>query len=137
MDFKWMSGVLMALLIGIIPAFSQEELSTSDIVAKMKTALDLQDDQITNITPIIEKYEVVYHEYLKSVADNTINPSAIDSQRQGIEDSETQDLSQYLKPNQISEWRDLQHQLYPSNGKEGSDGASDQYSNLPGKSPGQ
>jgi len=91
--------------------FAQEEPSTNDIITKMKTDLDLQEDQVNNITPIIEKYTMAFHDLQKSIDDGTINPSAIDSQKQQIKAAEAQELSQYLKPYQISQWNDIQGQM--------------------------
>jgi hypothetical protein len=101
----------------------------------MQSKLDLQQDQITNITPIINRYTELFAELQKSINDGSINQSSIDSQRQGLEAQETQELSQYLKPNQLSEWRDMQAQLYQTQGSDNSD--SDQYSNLPNNQPQQ
>jgi hypothetical protein len=127
--------IFVAALTGL--ALAQPDPST--IISKMKTEMDLQDDQITNVTPVIEKYTAAYYELQKSIDDGTINPSAIDSQKKGIEDSETQDLSQYLKPDQLSKWRDMQDQLYQQQINEDDDANaemdSDTYSNLP-KTPG-
>ena len=120
-------------------ALAQDGLNSNEIIARMKTTLDLQDDQIFNITPIIEKYTISFADLQKSIKDGTINQSAIDSQRQGLEASETQELSQYLKPNQLSQWRSLQGQMDATMGKEvsgrddGTDSDNDQYSNLPGR----
>ena len=65
-----------------MPAFAQEPQSANDIVKKMKTLKFMQQDQVTNITPIIENIRVAFHDLQKSIDDGTINPSAIDSQKQ-------------------------------------------------------
>ncbi len=106
-----MMMVLMVALMGLSPAFAQESY---EVIAQMKTQLDLQDDQVYNITPIIEKYTLAFRDLEKSIADNTINPSAIESQRQSLEEAETQELSAYLKPDQLSRWRALQAQMNQS-----------------------
>jgi hypothetical protein len=113
-------------------AWAQEQ-DISSTIAKMRQELDLQQDQVTNITPVIQKYAVEFHDLDQSIQQGTINQSAVQSQRQGIEDAETQELSAYLKPNQLSEWRSMQAELYPSadSGSEGDNEGSDQYSNLP------
>ena len=131
--------LFIALLFSTIPTFAEDQPSSNDIMQKMQTTLDLQEDQITNITPIIEKYENTFHDFQKSVDDGTINPSAIDSQRQGIEDEETQDLSQYLKPNQITEWRQMQKEIYEKGNQDSGEGSADAdgTSNLPNYKPSQ
>ena len=49
-------GFLIILFIGAMPAFAQERQSTNDIITKMKTALNLSDDQVANITQVIDRY---------------------------------------------------------------------------------
>ena len=97
--------------------------------------MDLQDDQITNITPIVEKYSIAFRDLNKSIEDGTINPSAIDNQRQGLEDSETHELSVYLKPDQLSLWRQMQGQIdQPGTQEEAeTDSINEEYSNLPNR----
>jgi hypothetical protein len=128
---KLLAGFLLSFFIATMPALAQDSLSSNDIITKMKTQLDLQDDQVTNITPVIEKYTMAFEDLQKSIDDGTINPSAIDSQRQGIEAEETQELSQYLKPNQLSEWNSMQGQLYQQKDTGDTNADSDTYSNLP------
>ncbi len=134
---KVIYGFLIILFMTIIPAFAQQSLSSNDIVAKMKTQLDLQDDQVANITPIIDKYALAFQDLQKSIADGNMNQSAIDSQRQGIEEEETQELSVYLKPYQLSEWRAMQSQMDQAQGSGSSDDSADadEYSNLPRNTP--
>ena len=137
-NMKSIYGALMILALTAMPAFSQVSPSSNEIIGKMKAQLDLQYDQVTNITPIIEKYSIAYQDLQKSIDDGTINPSAIDSQRQAIEAQETQEISAYLKPNQLSEWRDMQAQMDRPKDKENSnddpnaDAEADRYTNLPG-----
>jgi hypothetical protein len=137
---KVISGFIIALFMVItVPGLAQDQPSSNDIIVKMKTGLDLQEDQVTNITPIIEKYSIEFQDLQKSINDGTINQSAIDSQRQGIEDAETQELSAYLKPYQLSQWRELQGQIYQQKDNGNSDDANDdadEYSNLPRNSGG-
>jgi len=130
---KVMGGCLITFLILVSSSWAQEGSNASDLIARMKTQLDLQEDQVTNISPIIEKYTIAFADLQKSIDDGTINASAIDSQTQGIEAQETQELATYLKPYQLSEWRQMQSQMDQAKGQDsgaaGSD--SDQYSNLP------
>ena len=125
--------IFLILLIFTVPGIAQDTQSAGDLIARMKTALDLQDDQITNITPIIEKYTQALNDLQKSVDDGAINPSAIGSQRQGLEDEETQELSAYFKPYQLSEWRSMQKQMGRFSDR--GDSNVDDYSNLPKNNP--
>ena len=130
---KLIYRILITFFFAITPCFAQDGPNANDIIARMKTQLDLQEDQVTNISPIIEKYTIAFADLQKSIDDGTINASAIDSQTQGIEAQETQELATYLKPYQLSEWRQMQSQMDQAKGQDsgaaGSD--SDQYSNLP------
>jgi len=137
MNLKIISAFLIVFFIAALPAGAQTQLSSDDIITKMKTDMDLQEDQVTNITPIIEKYTTAFGDLQKSIKDGTINPSTIDSQRQDLEASETQELSQYLKPYQLSEWRQMQGQLdqQKDNGNGDADPDADEYSNLPNSAP--
>ena len=130
---KVIGGCAIALLILVSSSWAQEGPNANDVVARMKTQLDLQEDQVTNITPIIEKYAIAFADLQKSIDDGTINPSAVDSQRQGIEAQETQELATYLKPYQLSEWRQMQSQMDQGKGQDSGEATSDsdQYSNLP------
>jgi septal ring factor EnvC (AmiA/AmiB activator) len=137
---KTIYGFLILLLIAAIPAFAQGLPSSDEIISKMKTQLDLQNDQVTNITPVIEKYTAAFEDLEKSIDDGRMNPSAIDSQRQEIESEETQELSPYLKAYQLSQWRDMQTQMYQQKDKDSSDDSdagADEYSNLPKNTPAQ
>ena len=125
---------LIILFLTAMPVFAQDVPSSNDIIAKMRTSLDLQEDQVTNITPIVEKYTIAFHDLQRSIEDGTINPSVVDSQRRGLEAAETQELSQYLKPNQVSLWWGMQGQMEHRKvniSNDHADADADRYSNLP------
>jgi hypothetical protein len=113
------------------PAWPQEMQESDALISKMTAQLDLQPDQVAGITPIIQRYVVLFANLQKSIRDGTINASSVDSQRQQLEDAETQDLSQYLKPYQLSEWRNMQAQMDQQGQGNGEDNGSDEYSNYP------
>ncbi|MBF0512126.1 MAG: hypothetical protein HQL13_07360 [Candidatus Omnitrophica bacterium] len=125
---------LVFFLVSIPALFAQEQISSSKIIYKLKVQLDLSDYQINNITPIIDKYVVAFHELQRSIEDGSANPSTTQDQRQQLEAQETQDISQYLKPYQLTGWRSLQSQLYQQDNSENNEEneQADKYSNLPG-----
>ena len=85
MNMKTIYAFLISMLIVWTPAHAQDDNeSSNDIIVKMKTDLNLQEDQVTNITPIIEKYTTAFADLQKSIDDGTINPSVIDSQTSPI-----------------------------------------------------
>jgi len=132
-NMKQIYGFLIALFIATMPGFAQDQPDSNDIITKMKTDLNLQENQVTNITPIIEKYSIAFHDLQRSIDDGTINPSAIDSQKQQLKAAEAQELSQYLRPDQMSQWNYIQGQMEQKKDKDSSDGNADtdEYSNLP------
>jgi len=115
-----------------MPAWAQQQQDASGIISEMQADLDLSPDQIYNITPIVERYLAAMNDLQKSVSDGTMNSSAVDSQKQQLEAVEEQGLSQYLKPYQLSEWRQMQAQMQQKDGdgKDSSDDA-DVYTNYP------
>jgi hypothetical protein len=130
---KFIIGSLLTLIIASLPAWAQEKTSPTDIVTKMQADLNLTPEQVYNITPIVEKYAAEFSELQRSIDDGTINPSAIDSQRQQLQAAEDQDMSQYLTPNEISQWNYIRSQSQEQADKDGSDNNADAdiYSNLP------
>ena len=132
-----LAGFFLFLFIITGTSFAQEPSDSNDTIGKMKTGLDLQEDQVTNITPIIEKYSIAFHDLGQSIDAGTINPSAIDSQRHGLEAQETQELAQYLKPNQLSQWREMQGQMFQQKDSDDDEANAtedaDRYTNMPNR----
>lgn len=122
---KILYGLLIILFMSVTPCLADQDVAS--IIEQMRSTLDLQSDQVTNVTPIIERYADLFAQFQKSVSDGTINASSVDSQRQQLEAQETQELSQYLKPYQLSEWRTMQAQTEGG----GDSNNADEYSNLP------
>ena len=133
---KAMGGFLIVLFIVTAPSFAEDQPSAYDIITQMKADLNLQEDQVTHITPIIEKYAIVWHDFQRSIDDGTINQSAIDTQEQQIKAAEAQELSPYLRPYQITQWNYIQGQMAPKKDKDGRNADTDEYSNLPRNSGG-
>ncbi len=136
---KIIYSLLAALFIVAITAIAQDQPSTNDIITKMKTDLNLSDDQVSNITQIIDRYAMASNDLQKSIEDGTMNPSAIDSQRQQIKAAEEQGMAQYLRSDQLTEWRQIEGQMDQQNGKDNGDSSAgaDEYSNLPKNTPSQ
>jgi hypothetical protein len=128
---------LIVFLATTHPVHAQDASRANDSIAKMKVDLNLQDDQVYHITPIIEKYAIAFQDLQKSIDDGTINPSAIDSQTQQIKAAEAQELSQYLRPDQISQWSYMQGQTGQEKDKDSDvHEDTDEYTNLPRQSGG-
>jgi len=111
MSVKIMLGVILAALFITMPAFAQEHGSKSaiDIIAKLKTQLNLTDDQVTAISPIIEKYGSKRKELRKSVQDGTLDKGDMHAQIEQLREDENQELSQILNQDQMSQWSNMQN----------------------------
>ena len=123
--------VVLIFLFALPAAFAQEHQSTNELMSRMRTALNLSDDQVANITQIVDRYVDASKELEKSIDDGTINPSAVDSQKELLKAAEGQGIAQYLRPDQLSQWNIIQKQM--DDQKEGNVASSDEslYSNLP------
>ena len=62
-------GLLLSFLFIVIsmPVFAQEHQSTNDIITRMKNALNLSDDQVANITQVIDRYVDASNDLQKSI----------------------------------------------------------------------
>ena len=109
-DMKSIYTLLIILFISMPLVLAQDQQSNNDTILRMKTALNLSDDQVTNITQIMDRYTIASNDLQKSIDDGTINPSAIDSQKQQIKAAEDQGIAQYLRPDQLSQWNNIQNQ---------------------------
>jgi hypothetical protein len=109
---KSIYGCLMVLLLTVMPGFAQEQApSADDIVSKMQSKLNLTSDQVTAITPIIEKYTSKRQELKQGVEDGTIERSDMRNQMKQMRADEKQELSQILSADQISQWEQMQSQM--------------------------
>ncbi len=50
--------LLIILILAITPCMAQQD--ANDVISQMQSKLDLQQDQITNITPIINRYTKLF-----------------------------------------------------------------------------
>ena len=105
----------------------------------MKVQLNLSDDQVANITQVIDRYVDASNDLQQSIEDGTIDQSAIDSQKQQLKAQEDQGMAQYLRSDQLSQWRMIEGQMDQQKGQDssGSDSGADEYSNLPKNAPSQ
>jgi len=116
---------------GFVSTFAQDGQSTNDTVAKMKVDLNLSDDQVAKITQILERSRMASTDLHKSVDDGTINTSAVDSQRQQIEAEQEQEISRYLRSDQMVKWNQIQAQASQGVTSGEDNPNADTYSNLP------
>ena len=103
-------------LVGVVLVFAQQQPtsgehqppSTADIVAKAQSKLNLTQDQVTAITPIIEKYSSQREELWQSMKDGSKDKESIRSQMKQLKGDENQELSQVLSDEQMSQWNSMQ-----------------------------
>lgn len=132
---KTIYGILSILFITATPVFAQNQQNANDIITQMQTALNLSQEQVYNITPVVNTYVEAMQELQKSIDNGSINQSAIDSQKQQLKAVEDQGLQEYLTANQISQWNYIQGQKDQQGNK--SDADADVYSNYPRDYPPQ
>ena len=75
--------------------------SASDMVSKMKQELNLTDEQVSQVTPIIQEEVNQMQSLMSQVADRDAVKSQIDALHQSTEAK----LAQYLTPDQLTQWK--------------------------------
>jgi uncharacterized protein YPO0396 len=109
---------LMVLFLSTAPIFAQDQSSgdehqppsAADIVAKMQAKLNLTQDQVTAVTPIIEKYNSKREDLKQSMEDGTADRDSIRSQMKQLKADEAQELGQVLSADQVSQWEQMMSQ---------------------------
>ncbi len=111
MGMKVIYGCMVVLFFNMAPVFAQDQPpSAEDIVAKMQSELNLTQDQVSAITPIIEKFSSKREELHQSMEDGTADKSSIRSQMKQLKEDEKQELSQVLSADQLGQWEKMQGQ---------------------------
>ena len=113
-----MYACLMGLILTTMPVFAQDQQqgdsrqppSADEIVAMMQSKLNLTQDQVTAITPVIEKYSSKRDELRQSMEDGTGDRNNIRSQMKQLKADEGQELSQFLSTGQLSQWEQMMAQ---------------------------
>ena len=116
MMMKMIYACLIVLFFITIPVFAQEQPSSgehqppsaADIVAKMQSKLNLTQDQVAAVTPIIEKYSSKREELRQSMKDGSKDKDSLRSQMKQLKADENQELSQFLSSDQMSQWEQMQ-----------------------------
>jgi len=111
MTMKSIGACLMVLFFLTVPVFAQDQSpSAQDIAAKMQSNLNLTQDQVTAVGPIIEKYATKRGELRQSMQDGTADQDSIKAQMKQLKEDEKQELSQFLSADQLSQWEKMQGQ---------------------------
>src|SRR5271154_3149949 len=84
--------------------------SAEDIVAKMQSKLNLTQDQVTAVTPIIEKYSSKHQDLRKSMQDATADRDSMHAQMKQLKADEKQELSQVLSTDQMGQFDQMMNQ---------------------------
>lgn len=102
---------LIVLFFTAMPVFAQDQPpSTDQIVSMMQSKLNLTQDQVTAVTPIIEKYSSKREALRQSMEDGTADRDSIRAQMKELKTGEGQELSQVLSADQMSQWSSMQSQ---------------------------
>jgi hypothetical protein len=113
MGMKAICVCLMFLFFTVLPVFAQDQPpSADDIVSKMQSTLNLTQDQVAAITPIIEKYTSKREELRQGAEDGTVDRSDMRNQMKQLKEDEKQELSQTLSADQLSQWEQMQKQTH-------------------------
>jgi hypothetical protein len=110
MKIKLAVGAVLALLSLAACAFAQEEETRiKNLVASMKTELNLTQDQADAITPIMKEYAAKREELKQDLQENmAMDNSTIQRQMDKLDKEESQKISQILSPEQIKKWNNKQ-----------------------------
>jgi len=102
--------LLVVLFFLSISAYAQdEEQPTGDILATMKTELNLTQSQADAVKPIIEEYTVKRHQIRENLEEQGVtDKNIILSRMEQIREEESQKLSQILAPDQMKRWNSKQ-----------------------------
>ena len=127
MIMKMIYAFLIGLFFITVPVFAQNQPSssehqppsTADIVAKMQSKLNLTQDQVTAVTPIVEKYSSKREGIRQSMENGTADKDSIRSQMKQLKEDEGQELSQVLSAEQVSQWKQMMSQGRHKHGSEG------------------
>jgi Spy/CpxP family protein refolding chaperone len=88
--------------------------SVSDIVSRMQEELSLTDEQVTQITPIIQDELSQMQAFMEQGVSLDTGKSKMEALRESTESK----LSQYLTPDQLTQWKSRKQQP-PSQGGDG------------------
>jgi len=97
---------LVGLIFSNILVLAQAEDNNADeILAKMKTQLNLTDTQVNDVTPIIKEY-AGRRQALMQIPETIFSPSkrSIRNQMKELKEEENKELSKVLTPDQMKKW---------------------------------
>jgi len=110
---KW--WLILVILIGVLfiiasIMFAQQGKlpsppSASDIVAKMKQELNLNDEQVSQITPVIQSEIQQMQALMEQAKSQGADRDAVIKQMEALRESEESELSQYLTQDQLTQWK--------------------------------
>lgn len=83
--------------------------SPSEIIAQMQSKLVLEPDQVTAITPIIEKYASKRQEFRQEMKAGTLDKAAMRGGWEKLRGDENAELSSILSQDQMNQWRNMQN----------------------------
>ena len=133
MIMKFLSALLMIFCLAVMPGWAQDPSagdehqppSADQIVAQMQAKLNLTQNQVTAITPIIEKYSSQREELRQRAEDGTADRDSMHAQMKQLTEDEKQELSQVLSADQMGQWEQMMSHArhkYSSEGSENNGG---------------
>jgi len=89
----------------MVPAYAQDKSYANKVVAKMEKVLNLTQQQVDLLRPIVTEYTTKRHQLIQNFKDKgTIDKSRLHIKLKQLEEEENQKLSQVLTQAQIKQW---------------------------------
>ena len=122
-------GLAMILCLTAMPVLAQDQSATDaqqpanaeEIVSWMQSKLNLSQDQVTAVTPIVVKYFTRREQMRASMADGSADKDSIRIQMKLLKEDEKQELSQFLSAQQLDQWDQIQKGLRHRRSDQGND----------------
>ncbi len=100
---------VLALVLGSWPVFAQDQgpgegqrpPSAAEIMAQLESKLNLTQDQVNAIEPVIEKYAAKRQELRQSMDEGTADHDNIRGQMRRLRSDENKELGQFLSSDQM------------------------------------
>lgn len=93
----------------MVSAYAQDKSDANKVVAKMGKILNLTQQQVDSLRPVVTEYTAKRHQLIQNFKDKgTIDKSGLYIKLKQLKEEENQKLSQVLTQAQIKQWTDYQ-----------------------------
>lgn len=103
----------------IVSAYAQEKSDADNVVAKMETVLNLTQQQVDLLKPIVKEYTARRHQIIQNFKEKgTFDKSVLYIKLKQLKEEENQKLGQVFTQVQMKQWIDHQILTQTINGDE-------------------